>query len=112
MAAPVYSPFVLLYCPCADKDEAKRIGGELLQRRLVACVNIVSGVESMYEWNETLQVEQECLLLAKTREVREQEIINVITRMHSYDTPAVAFFDIKDGHPPFLSWVQQMTSRL
>lgn len=39
----------------------------LLERRLAACVNIVPGVESLYEWEGSLETSQEVLMMVKVR---------------------------------------------
>ena len=56
----------LIYITTKDKDEARTIGNVLLEKRLVACVNIFDGLESMYWWDGAIQRDQEVLLLAKT----------------------------------------------
>lgn len=46
-------------------EEARRLAAALLERRLVACVNLVPGVESLYEWEGRLETSQEVLMLIK-----------------------------------------------
>jgi periplasmic divalent cation tolerance protein len=40
----------VLYVTAPNIDEARRIAGELVEKHLVACVNLVPSVESVYRW--------------------------------------------------------------
>ena len=40
----------VLYVTAPNIDEARRIAGELVERHLVACVNLVPSIESVYRW--------------------------------------------------------------
>ncbi|MCC6624717.1 MAG: divalent-cation tolerance protein CutA, partial [Deltaproteobacteria bacterium] len=50
---------VLCTCP---PDHAERIARTVLEERLVACVNVVSGVKSLYWWKDAIQDDAESML--------------------------------------------------
>ena len=59
---------ILIYVVCKDIIEAKDIGKKLLKKRLLACVNILEGMKSMYFWppgSEDIQEADETILLIK-----------------------------------------------
>jgi periplasmic divalent cation tolerance protein len=60
-------PVSALFATAPNIDEARRIAQELLQQRLVACVNLVPQVESMYVWEGKLETSQEVLMMIKVR---------------------------------------------
>ena len=61
-----YEP-VLIYMTTADLNEAERLGELLLQKRLVACVNLPQGgMISMFHWQDQLDHSKEQLMLAKS----------------------------------------------
>jgi periplasmic divalent cation tolerance protein len=99
----------LVYITARDKDEARRIGQELVESRLAACVNIVDGMNSMYWWQGELQDETEAVLIAKTKESLVPELIERVKSMHSYDCPCVVSLPILDGNADFLKWVEDET---
>jgi len=99
----------LVYITTGDKDEARRIGRELLESRLAACVNIVDGMNSMYWWQGELQDETEAVLIAKTKESLVPELIEKVKSVHSYDCPCVVSLPILDGNADFLKWVEDET---
>ena len=50
-----------------DEESAVVLARALLERRIVACVNIVPRVRSLYRWKDTIEDDAECVLLMKTR---------------------------------------------
>lgn len=99
----------LVYITAGSKDEAKRIGMALVSNRLVACVNIIDGVESLYWWEGALQDEQETLLIAKTKETLVREVVQKVMSLHSYSCPCVVSVPIAAGNDGFLEWVRSET---
>jgi len=59
-----------VYMTMSDLQEARKIGRALLEKRLVACVNMFNGMQSMYWWDGAIEEDQEVVLIAKT--IREK----------------------------------------
>ena len=59
-------------------EEAEKIGRMLVERRLAACANIVSGMRSIFRWDNKISVESECLMIIKT--TKQQCDSSIITR--------------------------------
>jgi periplasmic divalent cation tolerance protein len=53
----------LLYVTSASVDEARRISRALVEARLVACVNIIEGMTSIYQWEGVIKEGQEVVLI-------------------------------------------------
>lgn len=100
----------LIYVTTRDKEEAKLIGRSLVTSRLVACVNIFTGMESIYFWQDKLQMDQEAVLIAKTTENHVSDVISAIRQQHSYDCPCIVSFSIDRGNEAFLDWIAQQVS--
>ena len=58
----------LLYITVPNRAEAESLGRHLVESRLVACVNFLDGVTSMYRWEGKLQSDSETVCIAKTTE--------------------------------------------
>lgn len=99
----------LVYVTAADEDEARRIGRELVESRLAACVNIIGGMKSMYWWDGAVRDDNEAVLIAKTTEALVPELIEKIKKLHSYDCPCIVSLPILDGNPDFLKWIEDET---
>ena len=98
-----------IYITAGSKDEAKKIGRELISRRLAACVNIIDNMVSMFWWDDEIQEDKEVILIAKTKESRVTELIETVKSVHSYDCPCIVSLPISDGNGAFLDWIAQQT---
>ena len=87
------------------KDAAERLGQQLLERRLAACVNIVGPVRSIYRWKEQVQNEQEYLLLIKTTTEHAAELRSALKELHPYELPECVQLSIEGGSEEYLAWL-------
>ncbi|MBV9764634.1 MAG: divalent-cation tolerance protein CutA, partial [Acidobacteriaceae bacterium] len=46
------SDAIVIFCTCADENEALRIANALVESRQAACVNVLPGIRSIYRWKE------------------------------------------------------------
>ena len=99
----------LLYITVRDTEEARRIGRALVERRLVACVNIIDRIGSLYWWEGKIAEENEVLIIAKTKSSLAPEVIAAVKSLHSYSCPCIVALPIIDGNADFLSWVARET---
>jgi len=99
----------LLYITTQTSVEAKAIGTALLEERLVACVNIINGLQSMYWWNGSITSDTESLCIVKTKTSLVSDVIAKVKTVHSYSCPCVVALPITDGNPEFLAWIARET---
>ena len=97
---------------CGSAEEARRIGQELVERRLAACVNIVSQVESVYRWEGEVEVATEWLLIIKTTADAFDALRNAIGELHSYNVPECIALAVEDGSAAYLEWVGSAVTRI
>ena len=84
------------------------IARELLERRLVACVNITP-VRSLYQWEGGICDDAEDLLIIKTRTMLVDDLIVAIKAIHPYEIPEVIVLPVINGHQDYLDWVMKET---
>jgi len=99
----------LIYMTASGPEEARRIGRTLVEERLVACVNILERVHSIYWWDGKIQEEPEAVLVAKTQGSLVERLIQRVKALHSYDCPCVVGVPITEGNPEFLAWIAEET---
>jgi periplasmic divalent cation tolerance protein len=101
------SEIVVIFCtiPAAESEVMVRA---LVERRLVACVNIVP-VHSCYRWKGEFFSEPEHLLIAKTRNSMKTGVIDTIRQLHSYEVPEIIVLPVIAGYAPYLAWVHAET---
>jgi periplasmic divalent cation tolerance protein len=96
---------VLVTAP--NTEEASRIADALVGGRLAACVNIVSGIESVYRWEGKVARDSETLMIIKTTDDRYAELEGQIKALHSYTTPEVIAIRIERGAEAYLKWLAE-----
>ena len=103
MAKP--QPVVVL-STAGSRSEAEKIGRLLLKERLIACVNLLSPIRSLYWWNGKVEQGREALLIIKTTRRQLPDIARRIRAAHSYDVPEMIALPVVWGHRPYLSWLE------
>ena len=99
----------LVYITAKNKEEARKIGKELLKVRLAACVNIVDKMNSLYWWEGKIQDDNEAVLIAKTKESLVKELVEKVKSIHSYSCPCIISLPILDGNKEYLDWLEKET---
>lgn len=94
----------------SDEANAALIASMLIESRLAACVNIVSGVTSYYRWRGKLHSDREVLLVVKTQNSHFDQIKEEVLKLHSHELPEIIGFDIAKGLPGYLNWIVEETS--
>ncbi|KAK4531773.1 hypothetical protein CCYA_CCYA09G2630 [Cyanidiococcus yangmingshanensis] len=102
---------VIALCTVPEAATGERIAQALLSARLVACVNVVPTIQSMYWWEGKIQNDKESLLIMKTRPALESAVIEAIRKAHPYEVPEILFLPVENGLPAYLEWVLEMTSK-
>jgi periplasmic divalent cation tolerance protein len=92
---------------CGSRAEARRIARSVVEKRLAACVNIVtSPVESIYTWKGKVEKAREFLLVIKTTSKRIAELEKEVKGLHSYDTPEFIALPVVGGSREYLAWLK------
>ena len=96
---------VVCLCACPDVAVAARIADALVEAELAACVNIVSGMRSVYRWQGTVERADEVLLLIKTVRAQVEPVGALVASLHPYELPELLAVEAATGLPAYLAWV-------
>lgn len=99
---------VLLYITFPDKTQASEAARLLLEKKLIACANILPEHDSLYEWDGEVVEEKEVIMLAKTASDKFEQVKELVASNHKYDTPCIIAVDINNADPKFLGWIDKM----
>ncbi len=99
----------LVISTAGDADSAREIGRRLVEEGLVACVNVVPGLLSIYEWKERLEEEAECLLVLKTRAGLLDELERRFHELHPYELPEFLVLTPDEVSSAYAEWILQQT---
>ena len=101
------SAYIVLFVTASNSEEAHKIAKVLLSQRKAACVNIVSGISSLFWWQDKLDSAQESLLIVKTKASLLNQIVTLVREIHSYEVPEIIALPIIGGNQDYLEWIDK-----
>ena len=101
--------YIMVLTTCNSSEISSLIADTLISDKLAACVNIIKGVESVYQWQGKIEHDNEILLIIKTRQSLFSRIEQSIQKLHNYELPEIIAVPIKIGEKNYLNWIQSAT---
>jgi periplasmic divalent cation tolerance protein len=99
--------FAIVLATAPDLKTGRMLAGAALRARLVACANLVSGIESHYWWQGKLESSTEILIVFKTQKSRLVALEKLILAKHPYDTPEILALPLNAGTRKYLEWIEE-----
>jgi periplasmic divalent cation tolerance protein len=100
---------IVVLVTASSQEEAKMIGASLVEQKLSACANIVSGVHSIFSWKGEICREEETLLVLKTRKSLFEPLCQAVKNIHSYSVPEIIALSVVEGSKEYLEWIEENT---
>ena len=97
--------YITVYTTVSSTEEAKKISRGLVEKKLAYCVNTIPSIQSTYLWDGKLCVDDELLLIIKTKEEKFSMLKDWILKNHSYDIPEVIALPIVKGSSDYLKCI-------
>ena len=101
------SDHIVVLITTSSASEAQAIGRALVEGRLAACVNVTSGLRSLFRWQGKIEEQEEALMVEKSRSELLPSIIEAVKRLHSYTVPEVIALPIVAGSSDYLAWIDE-----
>lgn len=101
--------YIIVLNTCNSTDIAALIADTLVSKKLAACVNMISGVESVYQWQGKIERDKEILLIIKTKRALFSQIEQTIQELHDYELPEIIAVPIETAEKNYLNWIQSAT---
>ena len=86
-----------------SKEHAERITRGVIDAKLAACV-LVTDVKSFYNWEGTLNEDDEVVTLLKTSTDKVDDLEEYIEANHDYDVPAIISFQ-SNANESYGNWL-------
>ncbi len=99
--------FLVFYVTHPDEETARSIAAHLLQKRLIACSNILP-VTSAFWWQGVISSEGEWISILKTRLDLEERVETEILKIHPYQTPCILRFEVR-ANAEYEAWITAET---
>ncbi len=100
----------IVYTTLSDIKDARKLAHGLVEEQLVACVNIIPNVESVYSWKGEIKEDSECILICKTVDENVKKTIKKIEKLHPYELPAIVVIPIVGGLKNYLEYINNQTA--
>lgn len=97
--------YVIVMVTTASKQEAEKIAQHLLDKRLIACANIIGPVQSHFYWSGKLEKTEEYLILMKSRRNLFAKLSEVVKTLHSYEVPEILALPVVEGSKAYIDWL-------
>jgi periplasmic divalent cation tolerance protein len=92
-----------------DEPEAVAIARVLLEKKLVACANILPPVRSLYFWEGKIEDASEVVVIFKSRKELFSRLKETVLDLHSYSCPCLVALPLSDAPEDYLSWLADST---
>ena len=100
---------IIISITASSDEEARKIATALVNEKLVACVNIIPKILSIYWWEGKVCQDDEVMLISKSKQSLFPAIIERVQSLHSYKVPEIISFPISEGLPEYLNWIEEVT---
>ena len=99
------SKYAMLYIVFPSAEAAQQAARLAVEKKLIACANILPAMTSIYQWEGKIEEQQECGALFKTLKSKVKDATKFIASIHQYQCPCIIEFPIESGHEPYLAWI-------
>jgi periplasmic divalent cation tolerance protein len=90
----------------ASQEEARHIVKILLEKKLIACANLMANIESHYVWKGVLEQASEVKVILKSHQQHFAAVEKIIADQGSYEVPAITAYVIEKGNKSYLEWLK------
>lgn len=97
---------IFVYSTFPNKKGTKKIGEELVKRKLAGCVNVFP-IDSIYFWQGKIIKDREFAAIIKTEKENFKKVEKFILENHSYETPCILEIPIGRVSKKYLNWLSQ-----
>jgi periplasmic divalent cation tolerance protein len=98
---------IVVLTTCNSQEQGAQLARHLLEQRLAACVNILTGAQSFYRWKGEIEQAAEVVLIIKSRRDVFDKLRDAIAHLHSDEIPEVIALPVVDGSEVYLSWLDR-----
>ena len=98
--------YIIVQTHTNKKQVYRDISRLLIEKKVVACINIYPAALSVYRYNNEIVEDNEYLVHVKTTSDKFTEVRKIIERLHNYETPEIISLEILEGNEKYLKWIQ------
>ena len=100
----------IIYCSVPNEFTADLIATTLIDEKLAACINVLPKMKSIYRWEDSIQRDEELLMIIKTQSSKFNIIEQKIKELHEYSLPEIIAVPIIAGSSEYIQWINNETN--
>lgn len=97
---------VIILTSLDDPVRAQLMARSMVESRLAACVQITSGADSTYRWQNKTESTTEQHLVIKTTTCRLEDTLAWLRKHHPYDIPELVWWQV-NSDAPYTAWAKE-----
>ena len=102
-------PIITITTTTDNREALEKVGRHLLTQRLIACIQIVGPIKSLYWWKGNIEEASEWLGIMKSRKSLFAQVEAEIRSLHTYEVPEIVAVELGDVIPAYDNWVRTET---
>ena len=102
----------VLLCTAPSRKVGQTIAERLLSHKLVACVNMIDKVSSVYTWEGKVTRDDEVLMVMKARAGADtfEAIRAAVAALHPHSVFELLALPVARGNAKYLGWIADVTA--
>ncbi|MCJ2133658.1 divalent-cation tolerance protein CutA [Methylobacterium sp. J-026] len=96
---------LLVYTTFPDAASALDIGEALVREGLIACINVLPGMRSVYRWKGAVERGEEVAAILKSREGLAEPLSAALKARHPYETPIILHLPVAGADAETAAWI-------
>lgn len=102
-------PIITITTTADSREVLEKMGRHLLTERLIACVQVVGPIKSLYWWRGSIEEAGEWLAIMKSRKSLYAQVETAIRSLHPYEVPEIVAVELTGVLPAYETWVLKET---
>ena len=99
----------VLYTTVNNNATGLSLVKRLLEKRLIACANILPKITSIYLWNGEIKEDEEAVIIMKTTKSLIAALTQELKSIHPYDVPCILELETSSVSEGYLDWIIKET---
>ncbi len=96
----------IFYTTCGNVVNSRKLARKLASSKKIICVNIIKNVESYYENEDKINIEDENVLIIKTF-LCIKDLKSILFKFHPYETPFLTQLENLEVNNEYLEWAKK-----
>ncbi len=98
---------LVAFSTVGKKTDAEKLAKYIVDKRIIACVNVIKIENSFYRWKGKTEVSGEYLLIMKLPKKNFDRLDAAIKHHHPYDNPELIAMKIEKSSSKYANWVKR-----